>query len=85
MIPIDGLNLRDVSLMKVDVEGGELSVIKGAARLIAEVRPALAICAYHRADDYWKLMDGVLSINPHYKVGMRHYSDILDDTTLYFY
>lgn len=33
------LNLRNVSVLKIDVEGGELEVIQGARRVLADIRP----------------------------------------------
>lgn len=37
------------SLLKVDVEGAEVRVLAGAARLIAEIRPAI-VCELHSAE-----------------------------------
>jgi FkbM family methyltransferase len=85
VLPLDLLNLSEISLIKIDVEGSEGVVIAGARNTIKKARPKLAICAYHRASDYWKLISDVKAVCPDYKVGIRHYSDILDDTTLYFY
>ena len=39
VVTIDGLELPSVSLLKVDVEGAELSVLEGAARTIARDHP----------------------------------------------
>jgi len=85
LLPLDSLGLRGITLMKIDVEGAEEKVLAGAKMLLKSSEPKLAVCAYHRADDFWKLIAAVKKINPSYRVGMRHYSDILDDTTLYFY
>jgi FkbM family methyltransferase len=84
-LPLDSMPIDRITLMKIDVEGGESDVIAGAVRTIARHRPTLAVCAYHRADDFWKLVSDVKRIHADYRVGMRHYSDIIDDTTLYFY
>jgi len=43
------------SYIKMDVEGAELQALQGAHNLIVEHRPALAISAYHRPEDLWKL------------------------------
>lgn len=43
------------TLIKADVEGAERATLLGAARIIAEARPVLAICVYHRPDDLWEL------------------------------
>lgn len=84
-IPLDFLKIQDVTFIKIDVEGAELSVLKGGVETIKKYKPKMAICAYHRANDFWEIVEFVLKINSSYKVGIRHYSDILDDTTLYFY
>jgi FkbM family methyltransferase len=84
-LKLDKLGVEDPSFIKIDVEGGELNVLGGAQELIKKYKPKLAVCAYHRANDYWEIIEFVTNLNQAYKVGMRHYSDILDDTTLYFY
>lgn len=41
---------EDVSLLKIDVEGGEVAVLQGAARLLERARPVLCVeCADHQA------------------------------------
>ncbi|MGF0236720.1 FkbM family methyltransferase [Rhodococcus sp. IEGM1300] len=84
-IPLDQIMPARVSLIKLDIEGAERGALRGAREVIQRDRPKLCVCAYHRGDDLWKLIDTVLSIRDDYKVGVRHYSDIVDDTTLYFY
>lgn len=48
--PLDDLELDNVSLIKVDIEGFELDFLKGAEQTLRENRPHLAISAYHHAD-----------------------------------
>ncbi|MBH3359489.1 FkbM family methyltransferase [Pseudomonas guariconensis] len=84
-LPLDEVATLPVTLIKLDIEGGEEGALKGARQIIQRDRPKLCVCAYHRSDDLWKLIDTVLSMRDDYKVGVRHYSDIVDDTTLYFY
>lgn len=43
IITIDGLNLRKCDFIKVDVEGHEVNVLRGAAETIARFRPILDI------------------------------------------
>lgn len=43
MARLDDLNLPDIGFIKIDVEGGELEVLAGAARLLARDRPVLLI------------------------------------------
>ncbi|CAM5499423.1 FkbM family methyltransferase OS=Streptomyces alboniger OX=132473 GN=CP975_10875 PE=4 SV=1 [Streptomyces alboniger] len=42
-LTLDGLGLRDVHFVKIDVDGNELPVLRGARELIARDRPALFI------------------------------------------
>ncbi|MGA4848689.1 FkbM family methyltransferase [Streptomyces sp. G5(2025)] len=42
-LTLDGLGLRDVGFVKIDVDGNELPVLRGARELIARDRPALFI------------------------------------------
>lgn len=84
-VPLDTLIQGKVGLFKLDIEGMEEKALVGATRVIRREKPVLAVCAYHRADDYWKLIDTVTAIRPDYRVAIRHYAEILDDITLYFY
>lgn len=43
--------IERVDFIKVDVEGAELEVLKGAAHTLRTQRPRLALAAYHRPDD----------------------------------
>ncbi|MGQ4385943.1 FkbM family methyltransferase [Streptomyces sp. SAS_270] len=42
-VTLDGLDLRDVDFIKIDVDGNELAVLRGAATLLARDRPALFV------------------------------------------
>lgn len=50
---MDGLELdiRGTAYIKMDIEGSELSALEGAADIIKEHKPYLAICVYHRKND----------------------------------
>ena len=84
-VPLDNLIHGKVGLFKLDIEGMEERALQGAAAMIKRERPILAVCAYHRADDFWKLIDAVSAIRSDYKIGLRHYADILHDITFYFH
>ncbi|MFJ9854048.1 FkbM family methyltransferase [Streptomyces sp. NPDC101150] len=42
-LPLDSLELTSVTLIKIDVDGGELAVLRGAARTIERELPALFV------------------------------------------
>ena len=67
-------NLPRVDFIKLDVEGSELDVLKGATISISCWKPRLAISAYHKLDDLWTLMNFIKSIRPDYEFAMRQYS-----------
>ncbi len=67
---IDDLN-EDFTFIKFDVEGQELSAIKGAVNTI-EKQPKMLISAYHRSEDIFTIPLAVNEINPQYKIYLRH-------------
>jgi FkbM family methyltransferase len=44
-----------LSLVKCDIEGGDLDALEGAAQVIARDRPLLAFAAYHDKEHFWRL------------------------------
>ena len=74
---------KDVTFIKMDVEGFESNAILGAKRILQEQQPKLAISVYHRPEDIWALPLLILDINPNYKFYLRHYSLRNTETVLY--
>ncbi|MBO4780213.1 MAG: FkbM family methyltransferase, partial [Selenomonadaceae bacterium] len=72
-------NLPRVDFIKLDVEGAELDVLRGAATTITRFKPILALSAYHKLDDFWTLMNFVKELNPDYEFALRHYHVSLED------
>ncbi len=60
-----------VGLIKLDVEGLELDVIKGSLQTIKEHKPILLISAYHRPEDFFYIKPLVESLNVGYKFMIR--------------
>ena len=77
-------NLPRVDFIKMDVEGAELDVLKGAANTIARYKPILALSVYHKWDDFWTLMNFVKSIRPDYEFAMRQYKFFHEDDPILF-
>ena len=77
-------NLPRVDFIKMDVEGAELDILKGAAITIARFKPILAISAYHKLDDFWTLTNFVKSIHPDYEFALRQYATTPEDMPDWF-
>lgn len=60
-----------VSFIKMDIEGSELATLAGAQNLIRQHSPILAISAYHRQDDLWKIPLFIDDLNPDYSFYLR--------------
>ncbi len=72
-----------INLIKMDIEGYELNVIKGADKYIRESSPFMAIAAYHKPTDLFTLPNEILEINPDYTFMLRLYSECLRELVLY--
>lgn len=48
-------NIDRVDLIKLDIEGSELSALKGAVQTIREFRPRLQVCIYHKREDVFEI------------------------------
>ncbi|SFO07233.1 methyltransferase, FkbM family [Pseudobutyrivibrio sp. UC1225] len=74
---------KKITFIKMDIEGAELKALEGAKRIIADQRPKLAICVYHRPEDIWEIPMYILELNRDYKFYLRHYSFEGLETVLY--
>jgi len=81
---IDNLINDKVDFIKMDIEGAEQDAIEGAKNTIIKYTPILAICIYHKAEDWYKIPQKVLNINPNYKIHLRHYMEGIFETVMYF-
>ncbi len=86
-IDIPSIRLDDVltkiTVLKMDVEGHEAHVLRGARRLIATCRPRMAITCYHHALDLLDIVAEIDRIAPNAQLRLRHYSMYFFDTILY--
>lgn len=74
---------QEVGFVKMDVEGYEENVLKGAGKIIRKECPVMAISIYHKRSDIWRLPNLLLEYNENYSFYMRHYSATIGDTVLY--
>jgi FkbM family methyltransferase len=49
------LNSQRATFIKMDIEGAEVSSLRGAQTIIRRDRPILAVCVYHQQDHLWEV------------------------------
>jgi FkbM family methyltransferase len=81
---IDNLISQKVDYIKLDIEGAEQDTIIGAKNTIKKYKPILAICIYHKAQDWYKVPQLVLDIESDYDIYLRHYMEGIYETVMYF-
>ncbi len=74
LVPIDAMFAsKPVSMIKMDIEGGEFNALLGARKVIQRDRPILAICVYHLQNDLWRLPLFMRTMVPDYRMYLRTY------------
>jgi hypothetical protein len=61
-------NIKKIDFIKVDIEGAERDMLKGAYNVLKEFAPKLALCTYHFPDDPEVLEGLIKDANPNYRV-----------------
>lgn len=87
-VPVTSIDIlaSDATFIKLDIEGAEMSALKGASETIRKNWPKLAICCYHSINDIWEIPLYIKSLCPHYKFYYRLYQrDWCRDLILYAY
>lgn len=79
----DHLKNKRVSFIKMDIEGMEMSALRGANKIIRVNKPKLAICVYHKVSDFWDIPLYIHSLNPRYKMYMRQHTPHWPETVCY--
>jgi len=64
-------SVSKVDFIKLDTEGYEANILKGAAETIKQWKPVVAMSAYHRPNDKVELPNLLLSLDAHYKCEMH--------------
>jgi FkbM family methyltransferase len=71
------------TLLKADIEGGEMDMLIGAKEIIKQYKPKMTICIYHSPQDFARIAEYIHSLVPEYRFNVRsHYSNY-KDTVLY--
>ncbi len=74
---------KDISFIKMDIEGAEYKALCGAEGIIRRCRPKLAICVYHKPEDIWEILGKILQLRDDYTLYLRHYSFGDTETVVY--
>lgn len=80
---INDNKVSHVDFIKMDIEGAELGALNGSINTIKQFKPKLAICIYHKIDDFIIIPAMIKHLNKNYKFYLRHNSMGIDDTILY--
>lgn len=79
----DYLQGAPATLIKADVEGLEMALLRGAAATIRRYGPKMALSVYHFPTDIFEIPAYVRSLDPGYRFALRHHSPLLMETVLY--
>lgn len=87
-VPVEAIDqcpaCKDMTYLKMDIEGAELPALKGAEQTIRKQRPKLGICIYHSNQDLIEIPLWILSLQLNYKLYVRHHGRYgLVETILY--
>ncbi len=74
---------KSATFIKMDVEGSELDALLGARETILHNKPKLAICIYHKHQDFIDIPVWIHQLVPEYRLYVRHHAFSTDETVLY--
>ena len=72
----------NLGLIKMDTEGYESAIVKGAEKVIKKYKPVLVIAIYHTPEDFFEMKDKLKKLNPEYRFMIRRSEDALPDSDL---
>lgn len=80
---VDRNHVPRVDFIKMDIEGAELHALKGAHDTIVRDRPTLAICLYHRLQDFWEIPRYIDALGCDYRFWIGHFTIHSEETVLF--
>jgi len=79
----DILNEKDVTYIKMDIEGAEINALNGAEKIIRQSKPKLAICIYHHISHLWEIPLLIHKMLPEHHIYLRHHTRLEYETVCY--
>lgn len=79
----DVLEGKEATYIKLDVEGAEMEALKGMKNTIMKYKPRLAVCLYHKVEDFIEIPEYIFSLRKDYKFYIRNHSPYGIETVLY--
>ena len=79
----DEFGKQNVRFIKLDIEGAEMSCLRGAKDVIQAMKPTIAVCIYHSIEDHFDIPALLKSFRPDYKLYVRQYHYTGIETVLY--
>ncbi|WP_108838983.1 FkbM family methyltransferase [Tateyamaria sp. Alg231-49] len=75
--------IERIDYIKMDIEGAELAALKGAKRILERDRPTLAICVYHKLEDFHTIPSYIDGLGLGYEFYLQHGTLHNDETVLF--
>ena len=72
-----------VDFIKMDIEGAELSALRGAVETLKTSKPKLAIAVYHDVNDLVQIPKFLSELNLGYRFHLNHYTIHSEETVLF--
>ncbi len=76
--------ISKVDFIKLDTEGAELEILKGAKTVISCQKPILAVSVYHKTEHIWEIAKYLKGIRSELKFALRHYLVSSEDVPFIF-
>jgi FkbM family methyltransferase len=80
---VEDRGLDRLDFLKLDVEGAELAILKGAIKTIKRFKPKLAIALYHKEPDFFEIPGFINNLNLGYELYVDHYTFYHEETFLF--
>ena len=74
---------KKISMINMDIEGAEVSALRGLKDTISRQKPDLAISIYHEPAHLWQILLLIKSFNLGYQFFVRNYTGYPAETVLY--